>query len=81
MPTTEERIRKLVADNLEVDGEPISQPVDLNASLTDLGVSSFDLVAFARVIQKEFSIQFEIEQCTELKNLAEVIEFLESKAA
>ncbi len=81
MPTTEERIRKLVADNLEVDGKPISESVDLNVSLTDLGVSSLNIVAFARLIQQEFDMKFEVEHCAELNNLAEVIEFLDSQAA
>lgn len=81
MPSTAERIRKLVADNLEVDGEPLEAPEDLNVSLVDLGVSSLDIVAFARVIQQDFNMQFEIEQCTELKSLAEVVEFLDAQGA
>ena len=79
MPSTEERIRKLIADNLEVDGRPIND-VNLNASLRDIGVPSVDIVAFARLVQEEFSIQFGVEQCTELTNLSEVIAYLDANA-
>ena len=80
MATTEERLRKLVSENLEVDGQPLSGDLDLNAKLMDAGVTSMDLVAFARVIQEEFQIKFEPEQCTELQTLAQVVEFLDAQS-
>lgn len=79
MPSTEERLRKLIADNLEVDGKPIAD-VDMSNSLRDIGVSSVDVLAFARVVQQEFGIQFGVEQCTELKNLNEVIAYVDANA-
>lgn len=81
MPSTEERIRKLVAENLEVGGEPIGESLDLNTSLADAGVSSMDIVAFARVIQQEFNVAFTAQDCAELQSLAEVITFLDAKTA
>ena len=81
MASTEERVRKLIADNLEVDGKPVDSALPLSSSLTDAGVSSMDMVSFARVVQDEFGIKFAVEQCTELKSLAELIEFLDGQAA
>ena len=81
MASTEERVRKLVSENLEVDGQPLSVDIDFNGSLIDAGVSSMDVVAFARVVQEEFGIQFEVEQCTELTSLAALVEFLDAQAA
>ena len=80
MASTEERVRKLIADNLEVDGKPVDSSMALSSSLTDAGVSSMDLVSFARVVQSEFGVAFSAEHCTELKNLAELIEFLDQAA-
>ncbi len=79
MATTEERLRRLISENLEVGGQPLSADLDLNSSLMEAGVTSMELVAFARVIQEEFQIKFEPEQC-EMQNLAQVIEFLDSQS-
>ena len=81
MASTEERVRKLIADNLEVDGKPVDSSMALSSSLTDAGVSSMDLVSFARVVQGEFNVTFTPEHCVELKNLGELIDFLEGQAA
>ena len=50
MATTEERVRQLVTENLEVDGQPLDLPEDLDTGLTELGVSSLDIVAFAKLV-------------------------------
>ena len=81
MASTEERLRKLVSENLEVDGKPLSAEFDVNTSLLDAGVTSMELVAFAKVVQDEFGIKFEPEQCTEIQSLSALIEFLDAKAA
>ena len=81
MASTEERVRKLVSENLEVDGQPLSADLDFSSSLTDAGVSSMDVVAFARVVQDEFGLKFEVEQCTELTSLAALVEFIDAQAA
>ena len=80
MASTEERLRKLVSENLEVDGKPLSADLDFNAKLMEAGVTSMEMVAFARVIQEEFQIKFEPEQCTELQTLAQVVEFLDAQS-
>ena len=81
MASTEERVRKLISENLEVDGQPLSADLDFSSSLIDAGVSSVDVVAFARVVQDAFGIQFAVEDCTELTTLAALVEFLDARAA
>ena len=51
MASTAERIRNLIAENLEVDGQPIALPDDLSISLQEAGISSVDLVAFAKIVE------------------------------
>lgn len=58
MATTADRIRKLIADNLEVDGQPIAVPDDLNLNLSEAGVSSVDIVAFGKLVAEEFNLEF-----------------------
>jgi len=81
MASIEERLRQLVAENLEVDGRPVDRSLPLTSSLSDAGVTSLDRVAFAGVVQKEFSVTFTPEHCAELQTLADLVRFLEANAA
>ena len=81
MASTAERLRKLVSDNIEVDGKPLDVPGDLNISLADSGVPSTDMVALAKLIAKEFDVTFTPEDCVALDSLQKVVDFLDSKAA
>ena len=78
MASTEERVRNLIAANLEVDGKPVDASADLSSSLTALGVSSMDIVSFARVIQDEFGVSFTPENCVELQSIGQLIEYLDA---
>ena len=80
MASTEDRVRKLIADNLEVDGSPVGS-VDLGKGLTDIGVSSMDVVSFARVVQDEFGVSFTPEDCVDLKTVGQMIEYIDANAA
>ncbi len=81
MASTEDRIRRLVAENLEADGKPLPEPVDFSVPLTDVGVSSMDVVAFAKVVGEEFNVAFTPEVCETVTNLDELVKCLESQAA
>ena len=80
MATTEERIRKLVDENLEVDGRPLGRPLDLNSSLRDTGVSSVDFVAFAKLVAQEFNTSFSAEDCANINSVGELISFLDARS-
>ena len=81
MASTEDRVRELIAANLEVDGKPVDASIELSSSLTDAGVSSMDIVSFARVVQDEFGINFSPEDCTELQTIGQLVEYLNANAA
>ncbi len=81
MASNADRIRQLVADNLEVDGQPVNLPPDMDVPLTDLGVSSMDVVSFAKVVSREFNVTFTPEDCVNLKTLKSLLEHLDSQAA
>ena len=80
MATTEERIRQLVNENLEVDGQSLNLPPDLNISLVDAGVTSLDLVAFAKVVSQEFNVTFTLDDCANLNSVQELIGFIDAGA-
>ena len=79
MASTAERLRNLISENLEVDGQPIDVPQDLNISLVEAGVPSTDLVAFAKLVSQEFDVTFTVEHCTQLKSMQEVVELIDSQ--
>lgn len=81
MPSTEERIRKLVDENLEVDGRPLGRPLDLNSSLRDSGVSSLDFVAFGKIVAQEFNVTMTPDDCARVNTVGELIEFLDSQGS
>ena len=70
----------MVNDNIEVDGQALDIPDDLNISLVDSGVPSLDIVAFAKLVTQEFNVEFTVDDCVALNNLREVVDFLDSKA-
>ena len=76
--STEARLRNLIQENLEVDGQAIDLPEDLNYSLSEAGVPSTDLVALAKLVSQEFGITFVVEDCIRLKSVQELVEFIDS---
>ncbi len=79
MPTTEERIRKLVDDNLEIDGRTAGQPLDTSASLRDSGVSSVDFVAFAKLVADEFGLEFNVADCADVSSVGDLVQLVDSR--
>ena len=81
MPSTEERVRALIGEHLEVDGQPVDSSLPLSSSLTDLGVSSQDIVAFAKVVGEEFGVTYAPQDFAGTANVGKLIEFLDARAA
>lgn len=77
MATTEERLRKLVDDNLEIEGRTAGEPLHMNYSLRESGVSSVDFVAFAKIVADEFGVEFNAEDCAKYNTVGELITRLE----
>ncbi len=78
MATTEDRVRQLVAENLEVDGQPLGPSLDLDIGLGEAGVPSMDIVAFAKLVAQEFNLTFSPEDCARLNNLRDLIEYIDA---
>lgn len=81
MASTEDRIRTLVAENLEVDGQPVNVPADLNISLTEAGVPSIDFVAFAKVVVREFDVPLTPDECADFSTLKDLAAYIDGQAA
>ena len=81
MASTEERLRKLVDDNLEIEGRPLGRPLDPNSSLREAGVSSVDFVAFVKLVAQEFGVEFSLEDCAKYRSVGELIATLDSRSS
>ena len=81
MASTEERLRQLADENLEVDGQPVGKLLDLDKGLADLGVSSMDAVSFAKVLEQEFNVSLLPEKAGEIQTVGDLIAYLEANAS
>lgn len=81
MASAEDRLRTLVAENLEVDGQPVDVPVDLNVSLSDAGVPSIDFVAFAKVVVREFDVPLTPDDSAGFSTLKDLAAYIDGQAA
>ena len=49
-----ERVKKIVVENLEVDGDKVTEPASF---IDDLGADSLDLVELVMAFEEEFNIE------------------------
>ncbi len=73
MASTEERIIKLVEENLDLE-----HPPDLDAEVTDSGVSSLNLVRFLKLVNQEFDLEIPPGEVDQFHNLRSLIAYLET---
>lgn len=76
MASTEDRIRQIIADNLDVGREP-----NFDAKLVDSGVSSVDCIAFFKIVNDEFGLGLVAEECRQFETLSQLVQFIDQKAA
>ena len=81
MPSVEERVRKLVDDNLHIEGRQVGTALDMNASLRDSGVGSMAFVEFGKKLAQEFNVPMTIDDCNGLDSIGALVSFLQSKGA
>ena len=81
MSSTQDRITQLIDENLEVDGQPLGRPLDLDLNIAEAGVPSTDVVAFWQLVNDEFGIEIPAEDFADLLTVRTLIEYLEANAA
>ena len=75
MSSTEDRMRKLINDNLDVDKEP-----NFDARFSDVGVSSVDAIAFFKLVNQEFSLGLVADECKQFETLRDLVGFIDARA-
>ena len=72
--TVFETIRRILAEQLEIDPEKITEDTDIAA---DLGADSLDVVEMITTIEDEYGIIITDESVNEFKTVGDVTEFIE----
>ena len=74
MSSTENRLRQLINENLDLDHEP-----DFDARFSDVGVSSVDAVAFFKMVNQEFNLKMVAEDCLQFNTLRELVTYIDAR--
>ena len=76
MSTIEERVKKIIGEQLGVKQEEVTN----NASFVeDLGADSLDTVELVMALEDEYNIEIPAEELTELATVGDVIEYLKGR--
>lgn len=74
MTNTEERLVRLVDEQLDLGRSP-----DLDSSFADSGVSSVDVVSFIKLVTQEFAVSIKAGDCEGVSTLRELASFIDSR--
>lgn len=75
MASTEDRLRQIINDNLDLDHEP-----DFDRAFSDAGVSSVEAVAFFKLVNDEFDLSMKAEDCLQFRTLRDLVAHIDSRA-
>ena len=79
MSSIAERIQTLLDENLEIEGRTRGHALRLDVSITDLDVTSSDVVAFWRLVCAEFGIDIPADEFSELLTPSDLISYIEAR--
>ena len=71
-----EKIREIIADQLDVDPEDITMETDLTR---DLEADSLDAVEIIMALENEFNIEIPEEKAEDFKLVSSIVEFIEEQ--
>ena len=75
MPSTADRLATLIADNLDLDHEP-----NFDSAFSDIGISSVDAIAFFKLVNGEFNLGLEADECSQFEDLNALVAFIDERA-
>ena len=72
-----ERVKKIVVDNLDVDGDKV---VESASFIDDLGADSLDLVELVMAFEEEFGSEISDSEAEKILTVGDAVKFIEGKA-
>ncbi len=74
MASTEDQLRQIITENLDIGREP-----RFDTKLVDSGVSSVDCIAFFKIVNEQFGLGLVAEECRQFETLTDLVKFIDSK--
>ena len=74
---TFEKVKKLLADQLNVDANTITEKSKV---IDDLGADSLDVVEMLMTLEDEFNVTVTDEESVNLKTVGDIVKLIDSKA-
>ncbi|MDE0098049.1 MAG: acyl carrier protein [Truepera sp.] len=75
MTSTEDRIRKLAQENLDLGRE-----LELDTTFSESEVTSMDAVAFIKLVNQEFNVSIPPEDLAQIQTFQNLVEYLDTHA-
>ena len=72
----ETRVRKIIADRLQVDAESVTPQASF---VEDLGADSLDLVELVMAFEEEFSVEIPDQDAESMKTVGSALDYLKKK--
>lgn len=73
MPTVEQRVKAVVADQLEIEEDKIKPT---SSFIEDLGADSLDIVELVMAAEDEFVIEVPDEEVEQIKTVQDAVNFI-----
>ena len=77
MSDVAERVKKIVVEHLNVDGDKVIEGASF---IEDLGADSLDTVELVMAFEEEFGIEIPDEDAEKITRVKEAVEYIESHA-
>ena len=77
MATVDERVKKIIAEQLGVEEDEVTSEASF---VEDLGADSLDTVELVMELEEEFDIQIPDDQAEKIKTVGEVIDYIERES-
>ena len=74
-PETADKVADIIVEQLGVDKEKVTR----EATLTELGADSLDIVETVMAMEEEFDVELPDEETTQLKDVGDVMDLIETK--
>ncbi len=75
MASTEGRLRQIINENLDLEHEP-----DFDKAFSEAEVSSVEAVAFFKLVNDEFSLSMQAEDCLQFRTLRDLVAYIDAQA-
>ncbi len=73
----EQKVKNIIVEQLNVDAESVTPDASF---VDDLGADSLDIVELVMAMEEEFSLEIPDEDAEKIKNVGDVINYVQAKA-